>query len=66
MTDGSSDTLFTTVVESNDTTVAQRQLQFALALLTGNLSGNRTVYLVGQPVLAGYGFQLQYGAYIFI
>ena len=58
MSQCSSDTFFATVVEGNHTTVAQRQLQFTLTLLAGNLTCYGAVYFVGQPILAGYSFQL--------
>ena len=62
----SSNTFFTTIVESYNTTVAQRQLKLALTLLACNLTCYRAVYLVGQPVFTSYCFQLQYAAYVFV
>ena len=59
MSDRSCDTGFAPIVQGNGTEVAQRQLQLTLALLAGNTARYRTVHLVGQPVLAGYSFQLQ-------
>ena len=52
--------LFAAVVESHHAAVAERQLQFSLALLAGNLTRHGAVYLVGEPVLAGHGFQLKH------
>ena len=60
MAQGGGNTLAAAIVQSYDTTVAQGQLNLALALLTGYLTRHGAVYLVGQPVLAGYGFQLEY------
>ena len=52
-------TLLSTVIQSHHTTVAQRQLQFALALLAGHLAGYGTVHLVGEPILTSDSLQLQ-------
>ena len=60
MTDRRSDTRLSAIVESHGTQVAQRQLQFALALLACHLARYRTVHLVGQPVLASYRLQLEH------
>ena len=56
MPQGGGYTLAATIVEGYHTAVAQRQLNLALALLTGYFARHRAVHLVGQPVLAGYGF----------
>ena len=53
-------------VECNHTAVAQRQLNLALALLAGNLTRYRAVYLVGEPVFAGYGLELEHTLYILV
>ena len=66
MTDSCCDTLVATVVQSHSTAVAQRQLQFTLTLLASYTTSHTTVYLVGQPVLTSYSFQLEYAFYIFI
>ena len=66
MTDGGGYTLVAAVVEGYHAAVAQRQLNFALTLLTGYLTRYGAVYLVGQPVLAGYGFQLQHVGEVFL
>ena len=66
MTDSGSDTLVATVVQSHGTTVAERQLQFTLALLTGYTTCHTTVHLVGQPVLTSHGFQLKHTFHVFI
>ena len=60
VTDGGRDTCLATVVEGNSAQVAQRQLQLALALLAGDLTRDGAVYLVGQPILAGDGLQLEH------
>mgnify|MGYP006894265758 CR=1 FL=1 len=66
MSDRGSDTFLATVVECYDTAVAQRQLKFTLTLLTSHFACYRTVYLVCQPVFAGYSFKLQYIRQIFM
>ena len=66
MTDSGSDTLATTIVEGNDTTVAQRQLYLTLTLLTGNLTCHGAVYLIRQPVFAGDSLQLKHSLDEFI
>ena len=60
MSNSSSDTLLSTVVKGNNTTVAQRKLYLTLTLLVGNLTCHRAVNLVGEPVLAGNSLQLQH------
>ena len=60
MSDGCGDTFFATVVEGHHTAVAERQLYFALTLLAGDFTCHRAVYLVGEPVLAGHGLQLEH------
>ena len=64
MTDSSSHTLGATVVESYHTAVAQGELQLTLTLLTGNLTGYRAVYLIGEPVLTCHRLELEYLLYI--
>ncbi len=49
------------VVEGHHATVAQGQLQLALALLAGHFARHRTVDLVGEPVFAGHGLKLEHG-----
>ena len=66
MTKSGSDTLLSTIVESHNATVRQRQLNLTLALLTCNLTRYRTVYLVGQPILTCHSLKLQYAAYVFV
>ena len=66
MSDRSSDTFLATIVECNDTAVAQRQLDFSLALLAGYFTRNRTVHLISQPVFTSHGFQLQHPGQIFV
>ena len=65
MTQRGGDAFLTTIVESHYTTVAQRQLQFALTLLASHLARHRTVYLVGQPVFAGHVLHLKHLLQIF-
>ena len=60
MSQGSGNAFLATIVESHHTTVAQRELDFTLTLLAGNLTRHRTVDLVGQPVFAGHGLELQH------
>ena len=59
MTDRCRYTLFSTIVECYHTAVAERKLNFALALLTCNLAGYRAVYLVCEPILAGNSLKAQ-------
>ena len=66
MTDRSSDTFFAPIVECYDTAVTQWQLKFALALLAGHFTRYRTVYLIGQPVLTSYCFELQHIGQVFM
>ncbi len=66
MSDRSSDSFFSTVVERYDTAVAQRQLKFALALLACYFTCHGAVYLICQPILAGYCFELQHIRQIFM
>ncbi len=66
MTKRGGNTFHTTIVEGNDTAVAQRQLNLTLTLLTGNLSCYRTVHLVGQPVLTSHCLQLEYAVEVFV
>ena len=66
MTESCGYTLLATVVESHNATVGQWQLNLALALLTCNLAGYLTVYLVGKPVFASHGFELKHALQIFI
>ena len=66
MTDGCCNTFFTTIVEGYDTAVGEWQLDFALALLTSNLTRHGTVHLVGQPVLASHSLQLKHLLQVFI
>ena len=65
MAEGGGDTFLAAVVEGYDAAVAQRQLYLALALLARYLSRHGAVYLVGEPVLAGYGLQLQHTLQVF-
>ena len=58
------DTPLTAVVQGHYATVGERQLYFALALLAGYLARYRAVYLVGEPVFARHGLQLQHLIYI--
>ncbi len=66
MSDRSSYPFFATVVKCNDTAVTQRQLKFALTLLTCHFTCYRAVYLIRQPVFAGNSFKLQYIRQIFM
>ena len=66
MSQRSRNTFLTPIVERNHTAIAQRQLKFALTLLARDFTCNRAVYFVGQPVLAGYGFQLEHTAHVFV
>ena len=66
MTEGGGDTLHATVVEGDDTTVAEGQLDLTLALLTGNLTCHRAIDLVRQPVLTGDGLQLEHALQILV
>ena len=59
MANGGGDTLHATIVEGHDTTVAKRQLQLSLTLLTSDLTRHRAVNLVRKPVLAGHGLELE-------
>ncbi len=45
------------IIEGYNTTVAEGELDFTLALLTGDAPCHGAVNLVGQPVLAGNGFE---------
>ena len=58
------DTGAAAVVQGHDATVGQRQLQRALCLLVCHLSGDGAVHLIGQPVLAGHGFQAEHALHI--
>ena len=66
MAQGGGDTLASAVVESYHATVGEGQLNLALTLLTGYLTGNRAVYLVGKPVFASHGFELKHALQILI
>ena len=59
MAESGGNTLLASVIEGDDTTVAQRQLDFTLALLTGDFTGYGAVYLVGEPVFTGDGLKLE-------
>ena len=59
MAESRGDTFHATIVEGNHATVAQRQLQFALTLLTSHLARHGAVHLVRQPVLAGNGLKAE-------
>ena len=45
------------IIEGYNTAVAEGELDFTLALLTGDAPCHGAVNLVGQPVLAGNGFE---------
>ena len=64
VTQGGGNTCVAAIVKGHDAAVGQRQLQFALRLLVGHLARYGAVHLVGQPVLAGYGFKAQHAAHI--
>ncbi len=49
-----------TVVESDNATIGQWKLHLTLCLLTCNLASDRTIHLVGEPILARYGLKLQH------
>ena len=66
MTQGGGVTLDATVVEGDDTTVAQRQLNLTLTLLTGNLTCHRAVDLVSEPVLTSHSLQLKHTVEVFV
>ncbi len=53
-------TFLSAVVESHHAAVGKRKLQLSLALLASHLSGYAAVHLVGEPVLAGHGLQLEH------
>ncbi len=58
--------LVSAIVECHHAAIAQWQLYLALALLSGHLACHRAVYLIGEPVFACYGLQLQHTLYIFV
>ena len=66
MPDSGSDTGLATVIQSHDTAVAQRQLDFTLALLACHFARHGTVYFIGQPILTSHGLQTQYTSHVFI
>ena len=66
MTEGGGDTRLAAIVEGHHATVGQRQLDDALRLLARNLTRHRAVDLVGQPILAGHGLELQHAADILV
>ena len=66
MTQSGGNTFHTTIVESHHTTVAQRQLNLTLTLLTGNLTCHTAVYLISQPVLTSHSLQLEYTLEVFV
>ena len=53
-------------IQSHDATVVQRKLQRSGTLLFGDQASYATIYLVGQPILAGHGFQLQNLMQVFV
>ena len=59
MSQSGGDALHPTVVECYHAAVTERQLNLALTLLACNLSSHGAVNLIGEPVLAGYGLQLE-------
>ena len=59
MAESRGNALHATIVESHHATVRERQLQFALALLTCHLARHRTVHLVRQPVFAGHSLKAE-------
>ena len=65
MAESGSYTLLASIVESNNATVAERQLNLALALLTGDLSCYGAINLIREPVFAGYRLQLENSLQIF-
>ncbi len=64
--DGRSDALAAAVVKRHDTAVGERQLQLALCLLVRHLARHGAVDLIGEPVLAGHGLQLQHAGEILV
>ena len=66
VSEGRGDTLAAAVVEGHDATVAQRELYPSLALLARYLARYGAVDLVGQPILAGDGLQLQHLGQVFV
>ena len=64
MSQGGGDTPLTAVVQSHHATVGEWQLYFTLTLLASYLARYRAVYLVGEPVFARHGLQLQHLIYI--
>ena len=66
MAEGCGDACMPTIVECHHTTVGERKLYLALGLLAGYLTRHGAVYLVRQPVLAGYRLELQYIIKIFV
>ena len=66
MTYGSCYAFVAPVIYGYHSAVAERKLQFALTLLACHLSGDGTVYLVGQPILAGHSLQAQHFLQIFV
>ena len=49
-----------TIIKSHHSAVRERELQLSLTLLACHLSCDRTVHLVGEPVLARYSFQSEH------
>ena len=64
MTESCSDTALSTIVESHNTTIAQWQLNLSLTLLACYLTRNRTVHLIGEPVLTSHRLKLEDTFYI--
>src|SRR5690554_8143055 len=60
MTDRGSHSAVPPVIEGNCTAIAQRELNFSLALLACHLSGYRSVYLIGEPVFTGNSLQFEH------
>ena len=66
MSQGGGNAFSSAVIKGYHAAVAQGELYLALALLARNLSAYGAVNLVGQPVFASDGFQLEHTGQIFI
>ena len=63
---GGGDTGLAAVVECNHAAVAERELELALALLACDAACHRAVHLIGKPVLAGHGLELEHLFEVFL
>ena len=60
LTKSSSNTFYSTIVKSHNTTIAQWQLYLTLTLLSCYLTGYRAVNLIGKPIFTSHSLQLQH------